>query len=534
MSADSTSLVNVGDILAGKYRVERVLGMGAMGVVVAAMHLDLQKLRAIKFMLPSALEDAEGVERFMREARAVADLKSQHVVKVYDVGKLEDGAPYIVMEYLEGEDLKLLLRRRKALPVHEAVKYMLQVCEAVGEAHSMGIVHRDLKPANIFLTSGVGGVPCAKVLDFGIAKLTGKSELDMTSTDTIMGSPLYMSPEQMRSSRYVDARSDIWALGVILYNLVTGGVPFEAESTQVLFASVLRDVPLPPTHWRPDLPGEVEAVILRCLEKDLARRYQTVVELAAALEPFRDAQIRRTQPSIPHGLTQTEKMAAPPSRSFPPHAPVSNAGLYNPPAAVTGAPASAPGLYGPPSSSHHPVSAPAPHVPGPWDGARPWEGAAAPYPAQNPPATQTERSWTQTGAVAPRNRSLGLSITAAAAAGAVISTVLVIALLSRNNASPVQATPIQLEITPPPGLTDPSSNAMPTATPPRTAIDQGAIEQVIPQATEPIPEKTVAKTPGAAPTTPKIASTSAPSAPGKPPQSQPKRPGSDAFGDGRK
>src|SRR5262245_48407509 len=165
--------VKVGDILADKYRVEKVLGIGAMGVVVAAMHIDLQEMRAIKFMLPSMLGDAEGVERFLREARAAVRLKSQHVAKINDIGRLDTGAPYIVMEYLVGSDLKAVLEARGTLPVVESVRYLMQACDALAEAHRLGIIHRDIKPANLFVTTGPNGAPCVKVLDFGIAKVTG-------------------------------------------------------------------------------------------------------------------------------------------------------------------------------------------------------------------------------------------------------------------------------------------------------------------------------------------------------------------------
>jgi serine/threonine-protein kinase len=277
-----------GDILAGKYRVDRVLGAGGMGVVVAAHHMQLDDKVAIKFLLPEALQNPEAVARFDREARAAVKIRSEHVARVIDVGKLDNGSPYMVMEYLDGGDLEHLLQRRGRLPIDEAVDFVLQACEAIAEAHAMGIVHRDLKPANLFCIRRPDGALSVKVLDFGISKLTGPGgSMGMTSTQTVIGSPLYMSPEQMESSKGVDPRSDIWAIGVILYELVTGQVPFQGEAITEL---VLRIVTMPPPPirevLRPDVPPGLERVIKRCLEKDRNSRFSNVAELALALIEF--------------------------------------------------------------------------------------------------------------------------------------------------------------------------------------------------------------------------------------------------------
>jgi len=280
--------VRPGDILAGKYQVERVLGVGGMGVVVAAHHVQLEEKVALKFLLPDALHNSEAVARFVREARAAVKIKSEHVARVTDVGQLENGSPYIVMEYLDGSDLSGLLRNQGAMPVEQAVDFVLQACEALADAHALGIVHRDLKPANLFCIQRSDGGLSIKVLDFGISKITtpGAPGHDMTRTSALMGSPLYMSPEQMTLSKGVDARTDIWSLGIILFELLTGRTPFEAEAVTHLAVKVTNDPAPPVRSIRFDAPAGLEAVIARCLEKDRAKRFQNVGELAVALRDF--------------------------------------------------------------------------------------------------------------------------------------------------------------------------------------------------------------------------------------------------------
>jgi eukaryotic-like serine/threonine-protein kinase len=282
-------LVEPGTLIAGKYRVERVLGQGGMGVVVVAMHDELDQRVAIKFLNPKAVADPEWTARFAREARAATRIKSEHAVKVYDVGKLESGAPYMVMEYLEGRDLQTILNDRRRLPVREAVEYLLQACEAIAEAHGAGIVHRDLKPANLFVTHRTDGSPCVKILDFGISKvtsLTGGRDQTVTNTAAIVGSPLYMSPEQMKASKNVDRRTDIWSLGVILQEVVSGLPSFVAETTAELCALVLTAPPTPLRETFPEAPAGLAAIIERCLRKPADERYANIAELAHALEPF--------------------------------------------------------------------------------------------------------------------------------------------------------------------------------------------------------------------------------------------------------
>jgi len=279
--------VAIGDVLAGKYQVERVLGVGGMGVVVAARHMQLEQKVALKFLLPQAMQSSEAVERFKREARSAVRLRSEHVAKVIDVGELATGAPYMVMEFLEGADLSEVVRATGAISIEEAVAFVLQACEAIAEAHALGIIHRDLKPQNLFVTRRVDGKPLVKVLDFGISKtIDTQSGMALTRTSSIMGSPLYMSPEQMRSSKSVDQRSDIWALGVILYELLTGRVPFEAEAIPELCLKVVQDPVVPPKALRVEVPDALSAVVCQCLAKSPADRFANVAHLAAALEPF--------------------------------------------------------------------------------------------------------------------------------------------------------------------------------------------------------------------------------------------------------
>ena len=280
--------VQEGEILAHKYRVERVLGQGGMGVVVAARHVELDELVALKFLLPEALSEPEAVARFVKEARAAVRIKSEHVARVHDVGQLDSGAPYIVMEYLEGSDLGALIRKR-SLPVDDVIDYVLQACEAIANAHSLGIVHRDLKPSNLMLVTRSDGSGCIKVLDFGISKVSsvaGQSSMSMTKTAAVLGSPLYMSPEQMMSSKDVDGRTDIWALGTILYELLTGNPPFVADTLPALGVLIATTQPVSVRALRQEVPPGVEAVVAGCLQKNRDQRFANVAELAQALAPF--------------------------------------------------------------------------------------------------------------------------------------------------------------------------------------------------------------------------------------------------------
>jgi eukaryotic-like serine/threonine-protein kinase len=319
-----------GDVLAGKYRVERVLGKGGMGVVVAAKHLQLGQRVAIKFLLENASADI--VSRFIREARAAVRLRSEHAARVLDVGDLPDGAPFMVMEYLEGNDLSHLVRSHGALPIADAVLYLLHACEAMAEAHSIGIIHRDLKPANLFLTRGADASQTIKVLDFGISKTLSDEpdEMALTKSTSLLGSPLYMSPEQLRSAREVTVQSDIWSLGAILYQLLVGAVPFDTRTFSELIMMVNIQPPPPMATLREGIPPGLEAAALRCLEKSPGARFANVGELAWAIAEYGPPEARASAEKSIRTLEaagiqverRTEKSGAQPAPPAPAPVPV--------------------------------------------------------------------------------------------------------------------------------------------------------------------------------------------------------------------
>jgi serine/threonine-protein kinase len=317
-SSPSRDEPRAGSVLAHKYRVEHVLGEGGMAVVVAAMHAQLQELVAIKLLRRDIAARPGAIERFVREARVAMKMRGEHAVRIHDVGMLDDGVPFIVMEHLEGEDLGTALRRRGAVEPRLAADYVVQACEALSEAHSVGIVHRDLKPSNLFLATRVDGSSCIKVLDFGVSKVTGgepspddglaatapsstrlrcASPIDSdsdptitapasyTRTNALIGSPRYMAPEQIRAPRDVDPRADVWGLGVVLYELLCGEPPFRGDTIDQV-REAIAERRHPPLSSRVSIPPLLEAVVDTCLAKDPADRFQDVESLARALGPF--------------------------------------------------------------------------------------------------------------------------------------------------------------------------------------------------------------------------------------------------------
>ena len=284
-------MFEVGSIVAGKYRVDGELGKGGMGKVVSATHVHLGTRVALKYLNDAMMVEETMVQRFLREARSSAQLQNEHICRVVDFGT-EGLTPYIVMELLEGTDLAKLVRHNP-LDVATASEYVVQACLGLTAAHAAGIVHRDLKPSNLFLVRRPDGSPLVKVFDFGVAKAPEAVDVNLTQTASVVGSPGYMSPEQVRSSKNVDARSDIWALGVILYKLVSMRMPFKAESITDLAVAIAMD-PTPPLGGI--VPPAFEAIVMRCLEKDPNRRFQDVSELIAALSPFTQLGPRDTVP----------------------------------------------------------------------------------------------------------------------------------------------------------------------------------------------------------------------------------------------
>jgi serine/threonine-protein kinase len=280
-----------GQVLDGKYVITRLIGTGSMGFVFSASRTNLGDEVAIKVLRREILTDGQLVARFAQEARVAAKIKSEHVACVFDVGRLPDGAPFIVMERLEGKDLRWVLAERGLFSIELAVDYALQVCEALAIAHANGITHRDIKPENLFASRQGQGDDVIKVLDFGISKMhlrrgAQDDKLALVKTTMAIGSPMYMSPEQLRAAVDIDGRTDIWALGCVLYELVTGNPAFSAPSLTELCALILESKPPTPRSLGLDVPPDLEAVIGRCLEKDRAHRFSSVGELALALAPF--------------------------------------------------------------------------------------------------------------------------------------------------------------------------------------------------------------------------------------------------------
>lgn len=320
-------LYPAGTVIAGKYRVERELGHGAYGVVLLATHLLLKQPVAIKLLTEtegvSPREREEDAERFRREAWATATLRNEHVVRVIDVDTSETGELYIVMEYLPGKTVHEIIHTRAPLPVEEAVDTCIQILAALAEAHAAGIVHRDLKPSNVLVTTGAHGQPLVKVLDFGVSKIYEASMggEGLTQTGAQLGTATYMAPEQMSDSKRVDARIDVWATGLILYELLTKSGPFGSPLSPSTIPFILTKPPVPIAHYRA-VPPELEAVIMASLEKQPDRRIPTAADFAFALAPFSSPLVARDLEAI----SQLRPASGPARVSRP-----DRGGVYGPP-----------------------------------------------------------------------------------------------------------------------------------------------------------------------------------------------------------
>jgi len=325
-----------GAMIAGKYRVEHVIGRGGMGIVVAAWHVALEQRVAVKLLLADAQLHPEAVTRFLREARAAAKIRSEHVARVIDTGTLEGGAPYMVMEHLTGADLSALLDQRGSLGIDDAVDFIAQACDAIAEAHRHGIIHRDLKPANLFLSARPDGSPVVKVLDFGISKMADDQGPRLTGTIDAMGTALYMSPEQMQQTRTVDLRTDIYALGISLHELLAGAPPFQANTVPLLCVEVLTGEPTPLRTVRPDVPEGLARAIAVAHARDRESRYGSIADFAQALAPYAPrarttidrivrmsgtiVPVAETTPAAPRAHRASTDVIAAPVREAPEHA----------------------------------------------------------------------------------------------------------------------------------------------------------------------------------------------------------------------
>lgn len=319
----SQSLPKPGDLIAGKYRIEKIIGQGGMGAVFSAQHEILLQKVAVKVLLGEVAQSQEAVQRFLNEGRNAARIQGEHVCRVSDCG-VEGGMPFMVLEFMDGQDLAQVLETRGRLSTEEAVDYVLQSLEAIHQAHQLGIVHRDLKPSNLFLHRRPDGSAIVKVLDFGISKAAADSSLPaITQTREVFGSPAYMAPEQIRSAKHVDARADIWSLGVILFELLTGALPFEGVTSAGLLAAISADAPFKLRALRPEASAQLELVIDRCLRKPPGERYASVGDLAVALAPFASSESqplvqRMARVGSPSNVPPRMESKAPPNVSAPP------------------------------------------------------------------------------------------------------------------------------------------------------------------------------------------------------------------------
>jgi len=416
------SLPAVGDTLAGKYKIVKQLGKGGMGVVFLAKHEILRQHVAIKMVLPEVALDPVFVARFMNEARAAAGIRNEHVAQVLDVATLESGAPYMVLEYLEGKDLSDVVAEKDGhVSIENSVDWILEALEAVAQAHALGIIHRDLKPANLFLATRQDGSRVIKVLDFGISKATNPGDVNdvaVTSTQALLGSPGYMAPEQIRSSKSVDARADVWSIGVILYKLLTKEEPFVGDSFGALFGAIFSEDPVRVRERRADVPAALEDVVFRCLSRERDQRYASVADLARALAPFASVEGRASVERVCRtlGVSASAPVPSPP----PPKSPSPSAPDFPKLAQITAAL--------PDSAAGSPSSA---------SGGR---SASAPPPSQVHTVMDASLSADKAEVEPPKTKGRGaLMIGAAVAACGVVAAVVGFGVMGKHASDPEKA-----------------------------------------------------------------------------------------------
>jgi serine/threonine protein kinase len=463
-----------GETIDGKYLVERMLGEGGMGAVAKATHILRRAPVALKFMSPNVLAFPGAVERFVNEAVAASQIDSDHVVKIFDVGKLPMGAPYLVMEYLEGRDLSDLLAREGApwLDVPRSIHFTLQILRGLQVAHAAGIVHRDMKPANCFIVLKDGEPDFLKLVDFGISKVQQPGGAALTQANSALGTPLYMSPEQAKSPRDVDLRSDLYSVGVILYELLTARTPFTSESgelTEILFKIFTQDPPRLET-LRPDLPPGLADAVHGALVREPERRFATAGDMAEALAPFADARSQSVLGRIrSHGRAPLSQVM--PQGGAPANAPPTDVSPKYPisPAAHTAAPASALPMSAIPHSVVQPAGGPA------------LTGDEVTAQTQfGDPNESTESRVRDWKFLAPANTDLGSTRDTPGGAPSrsrapLFVGVLVVLAVAAFGAVKMQSKPSTVEVAPtrdPVGTlaTQPSSPVVPVAVPPQTTL----------------------------------------------------------------
>jgi eukaryotic-like serine/threonine-protein kinase len=472
-----------GTVLLGKYRVESLIGEGGMGAVVKAHHLDLDEDVAIKCLLPEMMSRDDIVKRFLREAKAAVKLKNEHIARVLDVGRLEDGIPYIVMEYLEGSDLNAIIKHHGAQNPAIAVDLALQACQALAEAHSLGIIHRDIKASNFFITQPDNQAALLKVLDFGIATAP-EGTSDLTGSQSVIGTPAYMAPEQMRAAAKADARSDIWSLGTVVYEMLEGERPFRSEVYSELVLKVGMDPPHP--MEQPAVPEALRDIVMKCLEKPMERRYQTVVELAFDLMPFASdpVQARASAERCARllGRRNTRSIEAQPDGAFEsltPQPPILPPGIATPPT---------------PSSTSQPRLPKTP-LPGVLGRPAPMAGKEA-----TPTSINSSNGELLSVSLRPKRRGLMLGAAAAVAIGLGIAGVYVATRGDSSAASGTTMSPASTrtngEVPPPPPVVTPPP-------PPRVEVAAPVVEPPVkpappvvePPPVEPKPRTVAAKKP---------------------------------------